>query len=345
MIRPTTRRHALKALAAAALVAGVGHLAGSTAAAQNLSGEVKVDGSSTVYPITEAVAEEFGKDQPGVRTTVGISGTGGGFKRFATGETDVSNASRPIKPEEFKAAQGNGVEMIELPVAYDGLTVVVNPKNTFVKQLTVDELKKIFLEGQAAKTWKDVDPSYPADPIKIYSPGTDSGTFDYFKEVVAGKDGSIRGDMSVSEDDNVLVNGVEGDPNAIGFFGYAYYEENKDKLRSVPIVNDAGEAVAPAPDAIESGEYNPFSRPLFIYVNKKSAMKPEVQEFVEFYLDNAGDLASEVGYVSLPDDVYALAKKNFAARETGTHFMGADAKSLEGSLKQRMAGKPTKSAK
>lgn len=302
------------------------------AQAQDLSGAVSVDGSSTVYPITEAVAEEFQKDHKNVRVTVGVSGTGGGFKRFATGETDISDASRPIKKAEMEAAKAGGVEFIELPVAYDGLTIVVNPANKFVDKLTIDQLKTIFLADKAAKTWKDVNAAWPAEPIKIYSPGTDSGTFDYFKEVIAGKDGSIRSDMSVSEDDNVLVTGVAGDKSAIGFFGYAYFEENKDKLRAIPIVNDKGESVEATPKSIESGQYNPFSRPLFIYVNKKAAGRPEVKEFVEFYLDNAADLSKEVGYVPLPKAVYDIAEANYRKGTTGTQFIDDAGKDVHGAL-------------
>lgn len=317
-------------------LAAVGTLAVATLAtdvsAQKLGGSISIDGSSTVYPITEAVAEEFQKDHKDVRVTVGVSGTGGGFKRFAAGETDISNASRPIKKAEMEAAQSAGVEFIELPVAYDGLTVVVNPSNTFVDKLTVDQIKSIFLADKAAKTWKDVNPSWPAEPIKIFSPGTDSGTFDYFKEVVAGKEGSIRSDMSVSEDDNVLVTGVAGDKHAIGFFGYAYFEENKDKLRAIPIVNKDGQTVEPTPETIETGTYNPFSRPLFVYVNKKSAGRPEVKEFVEFYLDEAADLSAEVGYVALPKDVYKTAEANFRSGATGTQFIDESGNDKHGAL-------------
>jgi phosphate transport system substrate-binding protein len=267
-----------------------------------------------------------------VRVTVGISGTGGGFKRFAKGETDISDASRPIKAAEAKAAAEAKIEYIELPVAYDGLSIVVNKGNQFVDKLTVDDLKKIFLAGNPAKTWRDVNPKWPAMEIKIYAPGTDSGTFDYFKEVVAHDKGtSIRSDMSVSEDDNVLVRGVSGEPGAIGFFGVAYYEENKDSLKVVPIVNPkTGKAVVPTAEAIESGEYAPFSRPLFIYVNSRSAARPEVKAFVEFYLDNAADLATEVGYVALPKGVYKMAETNFRKRKTGTAYLDDDGEKIDG---------------
>jgi phosphate transport system substrate-binding protein len=285
-----------------------------------LTGTVKIDGSSTVYPITEAVAEEFKKAAPQVNVTVGISGTGGGFKRFCAGETDLSNASRPIKKEEVEKAASAGVELIEIPVAFDGLSIVVNPKNTWTDHLTLDEVRAIYADGSSIKTWRDIRPSWPDAPIRIFSPGTDSGTFDYFKEVVVGPTGSIRGDMSVSEDDNVLVKGVAGDEYAIGFFGCAYYFENKASLRAVPV--DAGKGpVAPTHDTIESGQYAPFSRPLFIYANRRAAERPEVRAFLGFYLQHCGRLAEEVGYVKLPADLYSRAAKNLAAKKTGTQFL------------------------
>ena len=298
---------------------------------RKLSGSVKIDGSSTVYPITEAVAESFQEEAPRVRVPVGISGTGGGFKRFTVGETDISDASRPIKKKELDVCRSNGVEFIEIPVAYDGLSIVVNKKNTWVDHLSVDELKKIFLDGAHAMTWKDVRPEWPERRIKIYAPGTDSGTFDYFKEVVAGKKGSIRGDMQVSEDDNVLVRGVAGDEASIGFFGCAYYYENTDTLRAVPIDGGKG-PVAPEPGYIEDGSYAPFSRPLFIYVNKASARKPQVKAFVEYYLSVAGDMAEEVGYVRLPKSVYEIGQQKWKTKETGTHFLDKAGEKLKGSV-------------
>lgn len=321
----------LKQTMAMAAMVGAAVVGVQTAQAQNLRGVVQVDGSSTVFPITEAVAEEFQKEEPGVRVPVGVSGTGGGFKRFVKGETDISNASRPIKAEEAEAAKAAGIEFIELPVAYDGLSVVVNPANTFINQLTVEQLQHIYRADLAAKTWKDVNPAWPAEPIKVYSPGTDSGTFDYFKEVVCPEKGqAMRSDMSVSEDDNVLVSGVAGDAYAIGYFGVAYYEENKDKVRVVPIVNpETGQAVEPTAETVESGEYAPLSRPLFVYVNAKSAAKPEVKAFVEFYLDEAAELAAEVGYISLPKGVYGKAESNFNGRKTGTAYL-KDGKKVEG---------------
>ncbi|MFQ5472220.1 MAG: PstS family phosphate ABC transporter substrate-binding protein [Dehalococcoidia bacterium] len=299
----------------------------------HLKGDIRINGSSTVYPITEAVAEEFAEAAPDVRVTVGISGTGGGFKRFAVGETDISDASRPIKKKELENAVENGVDFIEIPVAYDGLSIVVNTENYWVDQLTIDELKRIFLDGTTVTTWKDVRPEWPDLELKIYAPGTDSGTFDYFKEVVAGKTGAIRSDMSVSEDDNVLVRGVAGDRGGIGFFGCAYYFENKDKLRVVPVVNpETDEAVTPTPKTIESGSYAPFSRPLLIYVNARSARKPHVRAFVGFYLEHGPALAEEVGYVKLPQEMYARAIKNVRSRRTGTQFLDAKGEKITGPL-------------
>lgn len=297
---------------------------------RRLRGSITIDGSSTVYPVTEAIAESFKTAAPNVKVTVGVSGTGGGFKRFAANEIDISNASRPIKAAEAKMCNDAGIEFIEIPVAYDGLTIVVNKGNYWAESMTVDDLKKIFLAGGGAKTWQDVRPEWPDRPINIYSPGTDSGTFDYFKEVVAGKKGSIRSDMSVSEDDNVLVRGVSGDEGGIGFFGVAYYLENKDSLRAMPIINKQGEAVGPNPKTIENGTYNPFSRPLFIYVKASAARKPFVRAFVEFYLKNAAKSAGEVGYVGLPDVIYDRARKTFETRKTGSFFLDAEGEKKTG---------------
>lgn len=301
-------------------------------ATKNLKGAIKIDGSSTVYPITEAVAEEFRKTAPRVRPTVGISGTGGGFKRFQAGEIDISDASRPIKKSEADACAKLGIDFLELPIAFDGLSIVVHPKNSFANQLTVENLKTIFSATTAAKTWKEVNSEWPATPIKVYMPGTDSGTFDYFREVVLGKDGKARSDASVSEDDNALVRGVAGDEGAIGFFGCAYYFENKDVVRCVPIVSPKGDAVSPTKETIETGTYAPFSRPLFIYVSLKSVSKPEIVAFVDYYIENAGKYAEEVGFVKLPDSMYALVKANWIARKTGSQFFDAEGKSLTGAL-------------
>lgn len=301
--------------------AGVMMVSGSNLMADNsVRGKVAIDGSSTVYPITEAVAEEFGKKYRRVRVTVGISGTGGGFKRFVKNETDISDASRPIKVKEDKAANDADVKYVEIPVAYDGLSIVVNKKNTWAKSLTVADLKKMFLDGdKKAKTWKDIRPEWPATELKMFIPGTDSGTFDYFKEVVAGKTGSIRSDVSASEDDNVLVRGIAGSEGAIGFFGCAYYFANKDKVRAVAIDGGKG-AIMPTKETIENGTYAPFSRPLFIYVNAAKADRKEVDAFVKFYFEHGPKLAEEVGYVRLPSKIYEIAKAKYAKRHHGTHF-------------------------
>lgn len=271
-----------------------------------LKGKVKIDGSSTVFPITEAVAEEFGmvKENRRVRVTVGVSGTGGGFKKFLAGETDINDASRPIKQKEIDKANKNGIKYIELPVAYDGLSVVVNKKNTWVDYLTVEELHKVWKPGSTVKTWKDIRANWPDIKIQLYGPGTDSGTFDYFTEVINGKSQASRSDFTKSEDDNVLVNGVAGDKGSLGYFGFAYYIENKDKLKAVPIKQGNKKPVAPTMTTINNGSYAPLSRPIFIYVNLNSAKRLEVRKFIHFYLEHAGDLVKEVGYVPLLDQDY-----------------------------------------
>ncbi len=266
---------------------------------------VKVDGSSTVFPITEAVAEEFGKTGGG-KVIVGISGTGGGFKRFCRGETDISDASRPIKPKEIDACREGGVQYLELKVAFDGLAVVVNPQNTWVDYLTVEELKKIWEPGaqNVIMKWSQVRGGFPSEDIQLFGPGTDSGTFDYFTEVINGKADSSRGDFTASEDDNVLVEGVASSEGGLGYFGLAYYEENMDRVKVVP-VKGKGDAVVPARDTVLNGTYAPLSRPLFIYVNKESLRtKPVVAKFVRYYLENAPALSEEVGYVPLPQSEY-----------------------------------------
>lgn len=271
--------------------------------AESLTGEIKIDGSSTVFPITEAVAEEFTILNPELQIPVGVSGTGGGMTKFIAGEIDIADASRPIKAEEKANAEKAGIEYLEFMVAYDGLSVLVNKDNTCVDNLTTEELKKIWEPGSTVKTWKDVRPEWPNEPIKLYAPGTDSGTFEYFTETINKKAGAIRPDYTGSEDDNVLVKGISGDKNALGFFGYAYYAENKDKLKAVAI--DAGKGpVAPSYDSIKDGSYSPLSRPLFIYVNKAALERTEVMEFLRFYLKNAAELSADVGYIALPDKDY-----------------------------------------
>lgn len=301
-----------------------------------IEGQVVIDGSSTVAPISEGAAEAFEQVFTNVKVTVATSGTGGGFKRFWTGETDISNASRPIKQDEFESCKANKVSFVELPVAYDGLSIVINKQNDFVTQLSVDDLKKIFLKEGGAKTWKDVNPQWEDLEIKIYAPGTDSGTFDYFFADVVAKDEEQehpRDDMSVSEDDNVLVTGVAGERGAIGFFGASYYFSNSDKIKAVPIVNpDTGSAHYPTPETIESGDYAPFGRPLFIYVNSKSLRRPEVKQFVAFYLDNAAKLAQKVDYVALPPELYELATQHHEDRLTGTHYLTPKMEKRKGSL-------------
>ncbi|MGD2136445.1 MAG: PstS family phosphate ABC transporter substrate-binding protein [Gemmatimonadales bacterium] len=283
---------------------------------------VRIDGSSTVFPITQAVAEEFQRAHRDVRVTVGISGTGGGFKKFTVGETDINDASRPIKDSEVEAAAEEGIQYIELPVAFDGISLVVNPDNTWVDALTVEELHAIWQPGSTVEQWSDVRPEWPARPVTLYGPGTDSGTFDYFTEAINGESGACRQDFTASEDDNVLVQGVAGDENALAFFGYAYYAENRDRLKVVPV--DPGDgAVAPSDETINNGTYRPLSRPIFIYITTEAAARPEVQAFVRFYLENAPTLVSEVGYVPLPDRVYELALERFEAGVTGSVFATA----------------------
>ncbi len=271
-----------------------------------LTGEIRIDGSSTVFPITEAVAEEFTKSNLEVKIPIGIAGTGGGFKKWIAKETDINDASRKIKDKEAEEAKAAGIEFTELQVAFDGLSILVNPENTWVESITLDELKMIWSPESTVKNWNDVRPEWPAEPIKLYAPGTDSGTFDYFTETVNGESGKIRADFTASEDDNVLVQGIAGDKNALGFFGFAYYEENKDKLKLVKV--DAGKGpVEPTFDTIKDGSYAPFSRPLYLYVNNEALARPEVKAFLRFYIENAKDFVPEVGYVALPDEDYANA--------------------------------------
>jgi len=286
---------------------------------------VKIDGSSTVFPITEAVAEEFQKST-GNKVTVGISGTGGGFKKFARGETDVQNASRPIKEEEIQAAKEGAVEYLELPIAYDALTVVVNAKNDWADSIKISELKKLWepaAQGKVTK-WNQIRAGWPDKEIKLYGAGSDSGTFDYFTEAVTGKAKSSRGDYTASEDDNVLVQGVEGDRHAMGYMGYSYFDAHRKRLKALNIEWDekGKPAVGPSEETVLNGTYNPLSRPLFIYVNVKSLEKPQVQKFVQFYLDNVERLTKEVHYIPLPASAYEVVRARVSGKQKGTAFAG-----------------------
>jgi phosphate transport system substrate-binding protein len=311
---------------AAALLAGCG--GGNTASTETANATpsvIQIDGSSTVFPITEAVAEEFQKANKNVRVTVGISGTGGGFQKFCRAETDISDASRPISATEIAACKQAGVEYIELPVAYDGLAVVVNPKNTWASSMTVAELKKLWApEAQGKITrWNQVRTGWPDREIHLYGAGVDSGTYDYFTEATVGKAKSSRGDFTSSEDDNVLVQGVSGDESALGFMPLAYVEQNKAALKLLPIDDGKTEngdgPITPTAETVRNGTYQPLSRPLFIYIARKAADRPEVQKFVESYFGSQ-ELMREVGYVELTPQIYDLAKKHFADRKVGTAF-------------------------
>ena len=281
---------------------------GSSAGGEQLKGEVKIDGSSTVFPITEAIAEEFKADQRDVKVTIGVSGTGGGFKKFGRGEIDINNASKKINEEQKKVCESNKISFVELSVAYDGLAVIVHPENTWAKDITSAELKKIWEpEAQGKITrWNQIRPEWPNQEINLFGPGVESGTYDYFTEAIVGKAHSSRGDFTASENDNTLVQGVSGDKLALGFFGLAYYEENKDKLKLVSV-----NGVMPSIETVKNKTYAPLSRPLYIYVNSNAAKRPEVQGFVNFYLDQASAITKDVGYISLNDDEYKAEKTKF----------------------------------
>ncbi|WP_025869327.1 PstS family phosphate ABC transporter substrate-binding protein [Methylobacillus glycogenes] len=322
MQSPFVPSQILKAAGVAVLISAAFSMPQADAASNDI---VRIDGSSTVYPITEAVAEEFQKAKR-VKVTVGISGTGGGFKKFCRGETDISEASRPILAKEMELCKAAGIDYIELPVAYDALTVVVNPKNSFIKSFTVEELKKLWEpEAQGkVKTWKQVNPSWPDSPVKLFGAGSDSGTFDYFTEAIVGKAKSSRGDFTASEDDNVLVQGVANDVAATGYFGFAYYEENATRVKAVPIVAKAGApAVLPSRENVMNGSYQPLSRPLFIYVSANAAKNnPNVKAFIDFYLANAKPLVEEVKYIPLPANEYTAVNEHWKAQKVGTGFGG-----------------------
>jgi phosphate transport system substrate-binding protein len=303
---------------------------------------ITVDGSSTVFPVTEAVAEEFQKANRGARVTVGSSGTGGGFQKFCRNETDISDASRPIKVTELEACSKAGIDFIELPVAYDGIAIVVHPSNDWAASMTVAELKKLWepaAQGTVTR-WNQIRPSWPDKEIHLFGAGVDSGTFDYFTEAIVGKEAQSRGDYTSSEDDNVIVQGVSGDESALGYFGYAYYEQNKDKLKLVAVddgdaANGAG-PIAPSPETVAGGTYRPLSRPIFIYAKVKALDRPEVLKFVEFYLSQGAPLVREVGYIPMTEREQELVRSRFSTRRTGTMFTGTDSHS-QMTLEQRLA--------
>jgi phosphate transport system substrate-binding protein len=333
--------------ASAACGGNSGNTAGTEAPASsaNAGGQViAIDGSSTVYPVTEAVAEEFQKVNAGTRVTVGRSGTGGGFQKFCRGESVISNASRPIMATEIEACQKGGITYIELPVAYDGMAIVVNPKNTWATSITTAELKKLWEPAAQGKVlrWNQVRADWPDQEIHLFGAGVDSGTFDYFTEVINGKAKVSRGDYTSSEDDNILVQGVAGDQGALGYMGLAYYEENKDKLKLVPVdvgnpANGAG-PVAPTPETVRDGTYRPLSRPIFIYASTAGLARPEVQKFVQFYLDQGGPLIKEVGYVPLTDAEQKLVLQRFSNKTAGTMFDASAPMDAKVSLEQRLSG-------
>ena len=298
------------------ILTGCGSKDSGETSSEALQGEIRIDGSSTVYPITEAIAEEFRIDQPDVKVTVGVSGTGGGFGKFGRGEIDINNASRPIKDQEAADAKANNISFVELKVAYDGLVVVANKDNTWVNEITVEELKKIWEPAAQEKItrWNQVNPAWPDEEFSLYGPGVASGTYDYFTEAIVGKSGSSRGDYTASEDDNVLVQGIAGDKNGLGFFGLAYYEENKSKLKLVGVKTESG-VVVPTAETVKNGTYKPLSRPVFIYVSNSAMERPEVSAFVRFYLDNASALVPDVGYIPLTDQEYQAERSKLKASQ------------------------------
>lgn len=299
---------------------------GSGGDSDQLSGEIKIDGSSTVFPISEAAAEEFRREASDVRVTVGVSGTGGGFQKFLRGDTDINNASREIQPSEIKTAEENGIEYVRLSVAYDGLAVLIHPENDWVDYLTVEELKKIWepdAEGEITH-WNDVREDWPDEELHLFGPGVASGTYDYFTETIVGESGASRGDFTASEDDNVLVQGVSTDQYALGFFGLAYYEENKEKLKLVGVENGSEEVIKPTMQTVSDGSYEPLSRPLFIYIRKEAAQKENIQKFVQFYLDNAPMLAEQIGYIPMPDSVYEVQREKFERFSAQTDSVSTD---------------------
>lgn len=322
------RHLAILALATSVALAGCGKQDGAEPSAARMGGDapvIRIDGSSTVFPIAEAVAEEFQIEQRGaVRVTVGLSGTGGGFKKLCRGDIDISNASRPILEEEMATCRAAGIGFMELPVAFDAITVVVNPENDWVKSVTIADLKKMWepaAQGQITR-WNQVRPEWPDAPLMLFGPGADSGTFDYFTEAVMGEAKSSRGDYTASEDDNVLVQGVEHNKNALGYFGFAHYASHKERMRAIPIQKEDGTLTLPSNETVIDGSYQPLSRPLFIYVSAKSAQRPEVRKLIEFYLSEGPDLAAQVGFVSLPEHAIQMSLQHFRDGRLGTVFGG-----------------------
>jgi phosphate transport system substrate-binding protein len=332
----------LSTLCAAALVAGCGGGGGGEGTDTSSWQVIAIDGSSTVFPVTEAVAEEFQRANRGARVTVGISGTGGGFQKFCRDEIDIADASRPIRPTESEVCAKAGVSYIELPVAYDGLAIVVHPKNTWATSMTVAELRKLWepaAQGVVMR-WNQIRDGWPDREIHLFGAGVDSGTFDYFTEAIVGKEDASRGDFTSSEDDNVIVQGVASDEGALGYFGYAYYEENQDRLKLVA-VDDGNETngsgpILPSPESVKGGTYRPLSRPIFIYPKVKSLSRPEVKQFLDFYLGPGVSLVREVGYIPLSDREYELVRQRFSAGRTGSMYQGTDSGS-QVTLEQRLA--------
>jgi phosphate transport system substrate-binding protein len=340
MAKNTLLLKSLPLIAASVVLAGSGcgpggeGRTGGAATGESLSGTIEIDGSSTVAPIVAAVAEEFGQGRRNVRIPLGVSGTGGGMKRFVAGEVDIVNASRPITEEELAGLRNSNIEFVEIPVAYDGLSVVVNPQNDFVDHLTVAELQKIWRPDSPAQTWADVRAGWPAEKIRLYGPGTDSGTFEYFTEAIVGKKNASRSDYQASEDDHTLVQGVSGDRYGLGYFGYAYYEENQQRLKLVPIDGGRGPMLATR-ETIENGTYAPLSRPLFVYVKRESLERPEVREFLMFMLRDSREVVEQVGYVPLPQEGVDLGLQRIQERQTGSTFLGAEPGMTIGDLMRR----------
>ncbi len=326
MFSAKKRFHIISTLLASSAVVASGLLVSPVATNSQSSTTIKIDGSSTVFPIAEVAAEEFQKSKQGaIKVTVGVSGTGGGFKKFCSGQTDIANASRPISTKEIEACRAKGIRFIELPVAYDALTVVVSNDNTWANTMSVEQLKKIWEPGAQGKitNWNQINSRFPNQPLKLFGPGQASGTFDYFTEAINGKSKASRTDFTASEDDNVLVNGISKDKGGLGYFGMAYYEANKSKLKAIKVGG-----VGPSVETVKSGKYTPLSRPLFIYVNATVAAKPQIKEFVSFFLKNAGQFATQTRYVSLPDGAYTTAIKHFDNKRTGSVFGGKEAVGL-----------------